>query len=330
MESARQLDAFPLVCTNDVDELRCSLGRVYAKPVLQPVGRSESFRAVANFCQLQHIGLHYASYGADLHFEFPETGFFAQLFPVKGAAEARIDGASVTIDAEHSAIISADCAYKLTSNADYERVNLVIDHRSLTEKLSAIIGDTLPAALEVQPSASLAQPAVRALRQNFMFLVDQMSTPMRLPPLLLAEFEQTLMVMFLQANQHNYSHLLQEGQSSAAFRQVRLAEEYIEANWDKPISSEAIAREVGVGTLSLFQSFRQIRGYSPMEFLKQARLRRVRQRLQRPEDSTTVTDVAFACGFGDLIRFRNDYFLAFGERPSETLNRSKDTDFTRH
>jgi transcriptional regulator GlxA family with amidase domain len=45
--------------------------------------------------------------------------------------------------------------------------------------------------------------------------------------------------------------------------------------------------------------------------------------LQEPEDRTSVTEVAFACGFGDLGRFSKDYAQAFGERPSAVLNRMK-------
>jgi AraC-like DNA-binding protein len=74
---------------------------------------------------------------------------------------------------------------------------------------------------------------------------------------------------------------------------------------------------------SIFQSFREGRGYSPMSFLKQVRLRHAREMLAKPVSNTLVTSVSFACGFGNLGRFANDYQKVFGETPSETLNRSK-------
>ena len=49
-----------------------------------------------------------------------------------------------------------------------------------------------------------------------MFLVGQLSVAPPPPPLVLADFEQMLMVMFLRVNQHNYSHLL-EGNSLRRF-----------------------------------------------------------------------------------------------------------------
>ena len=100
---------------------------------------------------------------------------------------------------------------------------------------------------------------------------------------------------------------------------MRRAEEYIEANWDKPIGLEAIAAASGVGIHSLSKNFRRNRGYGPMDFVKQVRLRHARELLRYPGASTTVSGVAFACGFADLARFEADYIRAFGQRPSDML-----------
>jgi len=48
---------------------------------------------------------------------------------------------------------------------------------------------------------------------------------------------------------------------------VRHAEEYIEANWDRPMSFEVIAATVGVGVRSPFATYRRSRGYCPVAFL---------------------------------------------------------------
>ena len=155
-----------------------------------------------------------------------------------------------------------------------------------------------------------------------MFLAKQLNSDVSLPPLVLAEFEQALMVMFLYANRHNYSNLLQEDPADVALRQVRRTEDYIEANWNKQMSFEALAAEIGVSIRSLFRSFRKSRGYSPAEFLRQTRLRHAQWMLQRAEAGTKEADIARRCGFLDLDNFRRAYLKAFGERPSETRKRS--------
>jgi transcriptional regulator GlxA family with amidase domain len=175
--------------------------------------------------------------------------------------------------------------------------------------------------LNFHPAPDSSQPAARMMYGNFMFLVRESDND--LPPLLLAELEQLVMVSMLHANRHNYSELLTREPIAVAPWQVRRAEEFIEANWNRPLDIEAIAAATGVSVRSLFRSFRQSRGQSPKEFVKQARLHHARRFLQRPDVATTVTDVAFACGFGDLGRFSKDYCKRFHERPSDTLRRAR-------
>jgi transcriptional regulator GlxA family with amidase domain len=52
------------------------------------------------------------------------------------------------------------------------------------------------------------------------------------------------------------------------------------------------------------------------------RLRHAREMLATPDHETSVTSVAFVCGFGNLGHFARDYRETFGERPSETLARA--------
>jgi transcriptional regulator GlxA family with amidase domain len=139
----------------------------------------------------------------------------------------------------------------------------------------------------------------------------------------LAELEQAILVAFLCGVDHNYSAALNARPSATAPWQVRRVEEYIEANWDQPIAIEALAIVANASARSIFHSFKEHRGHSPSHFVKQVRLRHAHETLSRPTEGTSVTRVAFDCGFGNLGHFASDYHRAFGETPSTTLNRSK-------
>lgn len=330
MEYSRPLDSFPLIETCDLDQMRASLARIYAEPVIELVDRDRALRVVINHCQLRHIGLNYACYGADVHFRYPASNYIGQIFPIAGKANVVTDGIAVAIDHDRSVLFSADSGFTMTSTAAYERLFLTIDPAALAEKLSAITGDAIRSPLKMDPAQDLTQPLAQMLRKNFVFLVDRLSTTESMPSLVLAEFEQALMVMFLHANRHNYSHLLALEPPDVAPWQVRRAEEYLEANWSRPLSLEGLAAATGVGARSLFADFRRSRGYSPAEFVMQVRLRRARALLQRPRQGATVADVAFACGFSSLDRFASEYLKAFGERPDETLDRTLGRYQTRH
>jgi transcriptional regulator GlxA family with amidase domain len=162
------------------------------------------------------------------------------------------------------------------------------------------------------------------IRQMVSFLINQIDAgPSRFHPLALAEFEQALIVSYLTSNYSNHSHYFSREPAAVTSAQIRLVEDYITANWDQPLSVEALSIISGVSARSIFLSFRKIRGYSPMQFVKLVRLEHAYQALSNPTDTTTVTSVAFACGFGNLGHFSAYYFRQFRESPSMTLRRAK-------
>lgn len=107
----------------------------------------------------------------------------------------------------------------------------------------------------------------------------------------------------------------------ASEAQVRQAEAYMEANLDEPISIADIAADVGVSARALQLAFRRHRAKTPTQTLRDFRLERTHSRLSSANDASSVTQVAFECGFAHLGRFANAYLERYGERPSETRNR---------
>ena len=106
------------------------------------------------------------------------------------------------------------------------------------------------------------------------------------------------MVSLLSANRHSLSGLLdQDPKNAAAPWQVRIAEEYIVANCNRPITIEEMTAVTGVSARCLFKSFRRSRNYTPMAFAKLARLRRARQTLADADEQTIVAATAFSYGF---------------------------------
>ena len=60
-----------------------------------------------------------------------------------------------------------------------------------------------------------------------------------------------------------------------------------------------------------------------MMLLRRVRLARARADLEAPGRNTSVTNVAYDCGFSHLGRFAQEYARRFGESPSETLRRAR-------
>ncbi len=320
----RILDNFPLFHTRDADEICASLARVYAKPTVSLEDRSKAVDVAVNHYQGEHVALGYTRYGTAITAKYPETGFMLQSFPVRGKGEITVNHTKRSLNPRRGMLVAPGQRFTVKLNANYEHFVLVINAKSLAAKLAALIGDTIAYPFSCDIAADGKTPAADALRNHFFFLVDHLSTSAApLPRFVMEEFEQTLMVMFLHANSHNCSHRLERPSADSAPWQVRRAEEYVEANWRRAITLEDLAAISGVSALSLFRSFRKSRGYSPMEFAKRIRLDHAHAVLQHPEATTSVADVAAACGFADLKNFAAAYVATFGEQPSQTLRRGR-------
>jgi AraC-like DNA-binding protein len=321
--STKPLDAYPLIRTSSVGDMQVAMAKVYGEQCLRLQPGATGLFAYGNHCALRSIGLSFASYGTEVLHEFPAFDAFAQQFWMRGTAQSIVDGTAVAVAPEQSPVVSPGARLTLTCSADFEQCMLRIDRHALLNKLVALTGAPRH-DLKFDPVADLGAPKSQHVRRLFMFLVDQLGgVDCTIPSLALAELEQSIMVSFLCGNRHNHSHLLDRTATRVAPWQVRRAEDYIEANWDQPITVEALAAATGASARSIFHVFKESRGYSPMAFLKQVRLRQARRMLMMPGPDASVTTVAIACGFSNLGHFAKDYDRMFGELPSVTRNRAK-------
>ena len=120
---------------------------------------------------------------------------------------------------------------------------------------------------------------------------------------------------------HPDKNIADEGKFTPRPRHLRLAEEYIATHLDQPIALEDIAAAAGISTRGLQQSFRDLRGSTPLEFWRDARLARAHSDLLAAGAGTTVTDVALRWGFTHFGRFSSAYRVRYGILPRETLRK---------
>ena len=331
--SNMQLDAYPAIRTKIASELREQIDRVFGGGrLLDLPDGEEGLDAKGNLCKLSRTEIWCGAYGVPIKIKLANTGYFRLQYCSSGSAAILINKERITVDKNRSCILPSGGASVVGEyGPGYRQTALRIEAKNLTEKLIALTGLPINRALEFEWMVNLETSSSQHLRRMMELLMQILDSAVtETPSLAIAEFEQALMVAFLCANRHNYSHLLERRPSNSAPWQVRRAEEYIEANWDRPISVEDVAAVAGVSARSIFRTFQQSRGYSPLAFAKQVRLRHARCILNLADATTTVTDVAFACGFGDLGHFSKDYRRMFGELPSQALGRAKGTSSANH
>ncbi|MEU6404193.1 helix-turn-helix transcriptional regulator [Streptomyces sp. NPDC046985] len=108
-------------------------------------------------------------------------------------------------------------------------------------------------------------------------------------------------------------------------RVLTRALEFMYLNADTPIHVGDVARFSCVSRRTLEMMFRDNMNSTPAGYLRECRLRRIRQELAeaQPGDGTTVTRVAGRYGFSSMSRLAGYYHDTFGELPRETLRRQE-------
>ena len=127
-------------------------------------------------------------------------------------------------------------------------------------------------------------------------------------------------------------HLLQEITDSQPTDRLKLtnrkqivlqrAQDYMEANANKPITVLELAQASGSCVRTLEYIFRDYFDITPKAYLKSRRLVAVRHELLRSLHSKSpINEIANRWGFWHMSQFATDYRRFFGELPSETLQR---------
>ncbi len=313
------LHGYPIMRSLDVDDIPRVLGPSVGAQISGWRNGEKPLRIRANRFDLSMTNIWCCAYGAPIKLKFPEVDYFRVQVGYAGLGATAFSDGWVAVTPDQACVSSAPI--EIDYGEDFEQLVYRIRAVDIERKLAALIGGGLVRRLQCAPAIDLRTPEGGHLRRGLDFLVRWLdSAGPDVPPLALAELEQALLVSFLCATRHNYSHLLEQPPTAGVARQVRLVEEHIEANWSQPIKIEELAALAGVSARSLFRTFKEQRGCSPMAFAKQIRLREARRLLKSADATTRITDVAFACGFADLGRFSRDYRRAFGELPSRLLN----------
>ncbi len=95
--------------------------------------------------------------------------------------------------------------------------------------------------------------------------------------------------------------------------------DHIDAHLAEPLTAADLAQAAGLSQRGLQQAFSRNDLPTPLEALREARLRRARAALAdaRPGE-VSIAAIARACGFSHLGRFAGYYAERFGELPSDT------------
>jgi AraC-like DNA-binding protein len=316
------LERYPAVRSRDAEFARDRLFNIYGADGFDTAGGD--FGIHANYVRLSSLGLGFCSYDSTVELSFPELDFVRQFFSIQGSANLVTAREKAPIGA-WSAFVAADSRVRLDFAPGYRQLVLRIDVTALDRTLKSFLGDSSDKKLVFYGDAP--DPAQMSVVRRCIFQLaselDRFGPDYS--PLALAEMERGVIFRFALAHRHNFTDRLWLKPTRANVAILDRIEGFIEANWDKPVDIEQLARVAGVSARTVFREFAVAGRDSPAQFAKRVRLQRAAEFLSRADEHTSVTGVAFRCGFHNPGRFASDYARLIGELPSETLKRARRT-----
>lgn len=268
------------------------------------------------------IGIHLLQYGVDLTISgTPGDDCYILLMLLKGRGELTQEEAHSTVCPENICVINPDKNMSLYLTSDQSNLTLRVPKHLVEDFIGRETGTLLSAPLRFQPSPLQSGSGLR----NFLsYLCGELGrgSPSLASGLVSRQIEQTLVGMMLTELPHDKMNLLSENCNPTSPAYIRVADDFMAAHAQEPITLQDIAQAAGISIRSLQKGFQQHRGTTPMTALRDRRLLLARNELLRADPySNGVTTIAMDCGFTHLSKFASLFKTRFGECPSDTLKR---------
>lgn len=311
--------------THDLDEARTEVGRAFCPHELHLVERGARLDARLHAVALEQTGLFYLDYGAEVRINPGELeSFFLVQIPLAGAADVACGHERIVSTPELASVPSPTEHLSMRWAAGNPQLIVWIDRFALETQLGQLLARQPSKPITFSLGMNLTLPASR----SWLAIVDLLRQEadngrgMLSQPAAVRQFEGLLMTQLLLAHPSNYTPALLGQQPRVAPLAVRRAMELIEAHAAEPLTVEDIAEAVGVSVRALQDGFRRHADTTPLSYLRDVRMARVRAELSASDPgTTTVTEIACRWGFFHTGRFSVAYRQRFGESPSHTLRR---------
>jgi AraC-like DNA-binding protein len=321
------LASFPIASTRDTDEAQSILSRELTDLHFKRVRNHRSFRLEMNGINLGRTMIGYNQFGTDTLVDTGEIeGAMFLVIGVGPPMISYIDKERV-VCTERGAIPSPGRRVVHQRPAKGGAFIIKTDFDAIEERFREVMDRRPGKPIIFDRSVDLEKGVGAQIRRLLGSLVDtiQQDSTILENPLLCTGFDDMLLNALL-ALPNNYSDELMDGRRlPVAPGLVRRAEEFLEAHATEPVTISDLVAQCGCSRRAIFTAFNKYRGYTPMQFLANSRLKSAREALQSPSPGDTVSSIMYACGFSHPGRFSAAYRRRFGESPSETLRKAGPT-----
>lgn len=255
-------------------------------------------------------------------------GFLERGSPPPGAATfsvllqgTRLLGQRLPWEQDSMAIVPPGAEYELLATSPSTALTMAVSQMRLDEASLEMWGRRFPAT-EIGPCLQFQNPvAKRGLVATWSRWINRArrNPGMLLDPEIAARMEEEILHALLCGVAPSVRVPLPRPYRELALR----VESFIRRSLEEQITIDDICMATNASARSVHASFQTIFGMPPKAYWKALRLSRAREDLRHARRETTVSEVASKWSFYRFGYFSTDYRSAFGENPSDTLQRTR-------
>jgi len=309
-------------CTDNFDEFAESC---CSQSHLRLLDDSEPFSLTQRVGQMGSVTLADIVVGSDLSIGGSEgCGNYRVLVVQSGRTECVYRGESVILGPGSAAIYAPEGLSSTRWDQGSKLICCKIPRSAVDVALSDALGRHVRSS-DFVPFLPVTMSSTRSWINMLLLLRDEIVRPNSLlnHPLVGMPFVDSLVRGFLMAAEHPHRDAVAGNERLDAPRAIRAAVEIIEELAHLPLTVPSIARRCHVSTRTLQLGFRRHLATTPMEYVREVRLRRAHESLLEADPSTdSVASIAYRWGFKNLGRFAAVHAERYHEPPSVTLRRS--------
>lgn len=308
--------------SHQLDETRQLVSQVFCDHSLDSRQHELDYRHA--YQSTGHLCFNLMSYGADVDVNVGALeDFYLVQLPLAGSDIQRAGGREIHSDHRRATVHSPGEALQMRWSADCRKLVVRFERETL-EHYAANLFERELSSVKFKHVMNLDHPACVAWRNSAQHIFNELQSSPQLfeLPLIRAQLEQTLMTTLLTWQPHNLREQLTENSPQVLPRHVKQACDFMQAHADQAITINELVAVTGVSGRTLFAGFEKFLGLSPMRYLKDIRLQRLREDLLDPTKPRSVTALATQWGFFQLGRMASVYRERYGETPRETIARA--------
>ena len=250
---------------------------------------------------------------------------FAVHMPTHLDAEVLIAGRSHAASTYFPVITNPGDSFTQRLGADCPQIIVRLERPAVERQLSRMLGRSLDRPIVFEPVADLTSDEAARWHGALQVLSSEIISPASLirRGIGAGAVEELIISTLLYIQPSSYYDQLREGPRHRERSAVHRAIDYIERHLAEPITLAQLASHAGVSVRSIQSGFREDLGTTPVAYIRDRRLDKVRSTLidAEPGAAVTIGSVATRWGFANPGSFAVRYRGRFGESPSETLRR---------